>query len=130
MSDTLDHPRETDTILNRPIEEDSMLLVLTGPSLGRRIPITPDMERITVGRDEEADLVFNDESMSCTHYVISFEGERWFIGDLKSTNGTYVAHQFIDRVPLEMWGSNRRWSHNFSIFFQSRNRIVLPRGDP
>ena len=101
MSDTLDHPRETDTILNRPIEEDSMLLVLTGPSLGHRIPITPDMERITVGRDEEADLVFNDESMSRAHCVISFEGERWFIEDLKSTNGTYVAHQFIDRVPLE-----------------------------
>ena len=101
MSDTFDHPRETDTLLNRPIDEESMLLVLTGTNVGTRIPITPDMERITIGRDEDADLVLADDSISRKHCVISFEGERWFIEDLKSTNGTYVAHQFIDRVPLE-----------------------------
>ena len=101
MSDTFDHPQHTDTVLNRPIQESSMLLVLTGVNVGHRIPMTPEMERITIGRDETADIVLEDESISRRHCVISFEGERWFIEDLKSTNGTYVAHQFIDRVPLE-----------------------------
>ena len=52
------------------------------------------MERVIIGRDDECDLTLNDDSISRQHWCDVIEGDRWFIEDLKSTNGTYVAHQF------------------------------------
>ena len=93
-------PPDTDTVLNEPIEEKTMLVALNAGNPGGRILLDPHMERVIIGRDDECDLTLNDDSISRQHCVMSFEGDRWFIEDLKSTNGTYVAHQFVDRVPL------------------------------
>ena len=100
MVDDVTHPSDTDTVLNEPIEEKTMLVALNAANPGGRILLDPHMERVVIGRDEDCDLTLNDDSISRQHCVMSFESDRWFMEDLKSTNGTYVAHQFIDRVPL------------------------------
>lgn len=45
---------------------------------------------VTIGRDDTADLVIQDGSLSRRHFTISREGEHYMIKDLGSQNGTTV----------------------------------------
>lgn len=49
-----------------------------------------DADRITIGRDESADLVIRDPSVSRLHAEFRREGARWRVVDLGSTNGTLL----------------------------------------
>ncbi|MEE2788588.1 MAG: GGDEF domain-containing protein [Myxococcota bacterium] len=100
MVDNPRQPPDTDTVLNEPIKEKTMLVALNAGNPGERIHLDPRMERVVIGRDDACDLTLDDDSISRQHCVVSFESDRWFMEDLKSTNGTYVAHQYVDRVPL------------------------------
>lgn len=48
---------------------------------------------VAVGRDESADVVIEDESLSRRHFVIEREGEHFVLTDLDSQNGTWVDGQ-------------------------------------
>jgi pSer/pThr/pTyr-binding forkhead associated (FHA) protein len=48
---------------------------------------------VAVGRDESADVVIDDESLSRRHFVIVREGEHYLLKDLNSQNGTWVDGQ-------------------------------------
>jgi two-component system cell cycle response regulator len=76
-----------------PALEDACLVVLYGESIGRRVALR-DVP-LTVGRANDADLQFEEESVSrhhCRFEPFSDEGgaERWRVVDLESTNGTFV----------------------------------------
>ena len=45
---------------------------------------------VTIGRDDTADLVIQDGSLSRRHFTISREGEHYLIKDLGSQNGITV----------------------------------------
>jgi len=53
---------------------------------GRAIPLRPGRTRI--GRDAHNDLVVADDTISSEHAVIELEGGRYWLEDLRSTNGT------------------------------------------
>jgi len=46
--------------------------------------------RYTIGRDINSDISINADSVSFHHLYIEQEGERWYIIDNNSTNGTYL----------------------------------------
>lgn len=48
---------------------------------------------LAVGRDESADVVVDDESLSRRHFVIVHEGDHYLLRDLNSQNGTWVDGQ-------------------------------------
>ncbi len=50
-----------------------------------------------VGRDEEggADLLIPIPTVSCAHAKLEVEGDKVFVTDLKSTNGTFVDNERI-----------------------------------
>ena len=48
---------------------------------------------MAVGRDESADVVIEDESLSRRHFVIVREGGHFVLKDLESQNGTWVDGQ-------------------------------------
>jgi pSer/pThr/pTyr-binding forkhead associated (FHA) protein len=64
------------------------LVVRTGPQAGMVFSLNRPMVRI--GRGSRSDIVLQDSQASRQHAEISQQGERLFIHDLGSTNGTFV----------------------------------------
>ena len=48
---------------------------------------------VAVGRDEAADVVIPDDTLSRRHFLIWREGDGFLIKDLNSQNGTWVDGQ-------------------------------------
>lgn len=68
---------------------EACLVVIYGPELGRRIPLTQG--NFEIGRSSRSDLSIDQESISRHHARISVLGDgAHTIVDLGSTNGTYV----------------------------------------
>lgn len=73
------------------IAEVAMLLVVEGASPGKRIFI--DQPELTFGRDPGSGLVIEDRRVSRRHARIWLEGDRYYLEDLNSKNGTFVNGQ-------------------------------------
>lgn len=58
-------------------------------------------EGTTIGREAEADVVLDDETVSGEQARVRKEGESWFLYDLAATNPTQVAGQPITRHELK-----------------------------
>ncbi len=87
-----------------PVLEEACLVVLYGESIGRRVPLRD--APVLVGRASEADLQFEEESVSRRH--CRFEpvrdeagAERWRVVDLRSTNGTFVNDRSVTSATLQ-----------------------------
>lgn len=69
---------------------------------GKALPVGPGRTRI--GRDEKNDLVIPDDTISSEHAVIEYRDGRYWLEDLRSTNGTRLGDERLsgDRpVPLK-----------------------------
>jgi pSer/pThr/pTyr-binding forkhead associated (FHA) protein len=62
--------------------------VMRGFFEGLSLPI--DRDWVVVGRGRGADVVIAEPTISRAHAAIGFDGERFFVEDLGSTNGTSV----------------------------------------
>ena len=62
-----------------------------GPSKGRQYEIHVPL--VHVGRGAHNDIVVPDDSVSDTHAKIQRRDDGWYLSDVGSTNGTYVAGQ-------------------------------------
>lgn len=61
---------------------------------------------LTIGRDPECDIAIGYERASRHHAQIAFDGQRYFIIDLNSTNGTYLGNtRLTPNFPTE-WFPN------------------------
>lgn len=65
------------------------------------LEIALDRDRIVIGRGRKADLALAEATISRAHAAIGFDGRRFFVEDLGSTNGTLVNGARISRHPLE-----------------------------
>jgi DNA-binding winged helix-turn-helix (wHTH) protein len=65
-----------------------LLKVKEGPLAGREFPINRDA--ITLGRDEECDIVVPDRQISRIHLRVQRDGLDYVLEDLGSKNGTFV----------------------------------------
>ncbi|MCB9729822.1 MAG: GGDEF domain-containing protein [Deltaproteobacteria bacterium] len=77
---------------------DECLVVLYGGSIGRKYDLYG--EEILIGRDPLNHIVIEVDSVSRNHARIVSDGDRRYVEDLDSTNGTYVADQQISRGAL------------------------------
>ncbi|MDQ0680751.1 pSer/pThr/pTyr-binding forkhead associated (FHA) protein [Arthrobacter pascens] len=86
----------------QPVKQQAHQLVVTeGPLKGTTIPLAASP--ILLGRAQEATLVLEDDYASGRHARLFPQGSRWFIEDLGSTNGTYLADQQLTRaLPVEL----------------------------
>jgi pSer/pThr/pTyr-binding forkhead associated (FHA) protein len=55
---------------------------------------------LAVGRDDSADVVINDDSLSRRHFIIQREGDHYLLKDLNSQNGTWVDGRRAGTTPL------------------------------
>ncbi|RKY19067.1 MAG: hypothetical protein DRP63_01180 [Planctomycetota bacterium] len=76
------------------------LYVVRGEHEGKEFPLVN--LPLTIGRKKGNKIVLSDERVSGEHARVDFEGGRFVLVDLKSTNGTYVGGRRIEREVLEM----------------------------
>ncbi len=70
-----------------------------GPTKGTRFDIT--LPRVEIGRGQYNDIVLPDESVSESHAKLQRRDDAWWLVDVASTNGTYLAGSRItDEVQL------------------------------
>ena len=82
-------------------QQPRRLVVTEGPLKGTTLPLAASP--ILLGRAQEATLVLEDDYASGRHARLFPQGSRWFIEDLGSTNGTYLADQQLTRaLPVEL----------------------------
>lgn len=55
------------------------------------------IKRRTFGRDDENDLIVDDESVSRIHAVAKFDGNKLLLGDTLSEHGTFVNGRRVSR---------------------------------
>jgi len=76
----------------------ALLIVRSGPTAGARYLLDTDVT--TVGRHPEADIFFDDVTVSRRHAEITRTGADFEIIDQRSLNGTYVNGERVDRAGL------------------------------
>jgi len=91
-------PQEITELLHSVDESSAMLIALGGAGAGARFLLDSDL--ISVGRDQESQIFFDDVTVSRKHCRISRVANEFVIEDLKSLNGTYVNAQAITRTSL------------------------------
>lgn len=95
LLDTPDRPFPT-----RPVPMEGLSPAAALPSVdftpGTRVELlrksarNPFRSMITVGRTGNNDVIVDSPIVSKVHCTFSTEGERWFVTDTGSTNGTFV----------------------------------------
>ncbi|KHL03273.1 FHA domain-containing protein FhaB/FipA [Sinomonas humi] len=84
-----------------PRQHARELVVVEGPLAGASMALGESP--ILLGRAQEATLVLEDDYASGRHARLFPQGSRWFIEDLGSTNGTYLADRQLTRAqPVEL----------------------------
>jgi hypothetical protein len=79
----------------------AQLQVVTGPGSGDHHPVSGS--RFTIGRLPACGLTLDDTTVSREHAALVRRGERWWIIDLGSTNGTRVNGRRASEQPVD-WG--------------------------
>lgn len=69
------------------------LIMRTGPTPGKTFPLDGDV--VVIGREATNGVSINDAEVSRRHSQLSFQGGKYIVTDLGSTNGTYVNGQRI-----------------------------------
>lgn len=70
------------------------LVVTEGPLRGTIVPLGPSA--VLVGRAPGCTLVLDDDYSSSRHARVFQQDGQWFVEDLGSTNGTFVADQRVE----------------------------------
>lgn len=106
--DTRDEDDKTTFVVANPRErapqaatEESCLVTIYGPDLGRKIPL--NVPHLTIGRGSKNDVVVRLKDISRHHCRISIRDGNLFVCDLDSTNGTYLNDEALPanrEVPL------------------------------
>lgn len=75
---------------------------------GERVAVGPGA---TIGREHGNTVVVDEDTVSAHHAVIHWEGRRWWLEDLGSTNGTFVNRQRVDGRHALRDGDEVRFGH-------------------
>jgi membrane-bound lytic murein transglycosylase D len=58
-------------------------------------------QRFVIGRTEECEVCIRNEYVSRTHAEVSFDGEKWWVRDLDSSNGIFVDGRRVNGAPID-----------------------------
>lgn len=114
---------ELDAISGLP-SGSALLLVRSGPLAGARYLLDSDVT--TVGRHPDADIFFDDVTVSRRHVEVLREGSTFEIVDQRSLNGTYVDGERVDRGVLQN-GAEVRIGKFRVNFFRSPHDVPAAR---
>ncbi|GEP48353.1 FHA domain-containing protein [Microbacterium saccharophilum] len=98
----------------------ALLLVRSGPTAGARYLLDTDVT--TVGRHPEADIFFDDVTVSRRHAEITRTGNTFELVDQRSLNGTYVNGERVDRAALSDGAELRIGKFRLNFFVSPLDR--------
>ena len=78
--------------------EPPALIITCGPAAPHTV--LPEGAPITIGRELPAQIRIDDQRVSRTHLLVEFDGATWTATDTRSTNGTFVGGEPIDRLTI------------------------------
>jgi len=102
----------------------ALLLVRSGPTAGARYLLDTDVT--TVGRHPEADIFFDDVTVSRRHAEITRTGSVFEIVDQRSLNGTYANGERVDRAVLADGAELRVGKFRLNFFVSPLDRGQAP----
>ena len=76
----------------------------SGPLAGQSFAL--DRSPFTIGRSADSDLVVPDTPVSRRHACLELQGDRWFLRDLGSSNGTFLNRQAVKDSPQPLRGGD------------------------
>lgn len=77
-------------------EKAREIVVVEGPLQGSHMDIST-LEALSLGRADDNEFVLGDDFASSRHARLFRRGSEWFVEDLDSRNGTFVAGMRIDQ---------------------------------
>lgn len=104
----------------------ALLLVRSGPTAGARYLLDTDVT--TVGRHPEADIFFDDVTVSRRHAEITRTGAVFELVDQRSLNGSYVNGERVDRAVLIDGSEVRIGKFRLNFFASPVDRGQVTRG--
>jgi len=76
------------------------LLVIQGRNRGERFDLADHQASVSLGRESGNSVRLEDNEVSRRHAEIRRSGDRFVVGDLGSSNGTYVNSRKVERAEL------------------------------
>ncbi len=76
-----------------------LFVVESGPKAGARYGLEADLT--TLGRHSDADIFFDDVTVSRRHAEVERTSDCYFVRDVGSLNGTYVNRQRVEGAELQ-----------------------------
>lgn len=74
---------------------------------GQQYTVVLDRQEVIIGRSEQADLVLADSWTSRQHARVWFDGQRYLVQDLESTNGTKLNGRALNKPPVALEHGDR-----------------------
>ncbi len=92
--------RKGDVMHEHDDDAREILVTIYGEPIGRKYELADYGPRVVLGRDSEADITIEDDSVSRQHCELVSADGGWTVQDLGSTNGTYVAGRAVRQARL------------------------------
>ncbi|MCZ6596720.1 MAG: FHA domain-containing protein, partial [Planctomycetota bacterium] len=98
-------------------------LVIVNEAFGRIVDIEKDVFLIGRRKKENPDLLIDDSALSGRHAEIKYDGRRFFLTDLNSTNHTYIGDERLAaESPREIKSDTRiRFGSVEAVFFTDKD---------
>ncbi len=97
------------------------LVMHAGPTPGKTFPLEGDV--ITIGREAGNTIVINDAEVSRKHSQLTFQGGKYVLTDIGSTNGTFVNGQRITGSHVLVPGEVISLGEQINLLFESLAQI-------
>jgi predicted component of type VI protein secretion system len=106
------------------------LIMRSGPTPGASFILEGD--QLTVGRDATNEIVINDAEISRRHARLTFQGGKYVLEDLGSTNGTFVNGQRLAGPRVLKAGEVVQFGEQIMLVFEATSidagaTVVSPR---
>jgi len=117
---------ETFTLKRKPLlfqgeimASQFQLIMRSGPTPGAAFTLEGD--QLTIGRDSTNEIVINDAEISRRHARLTFQGGKYVLEDLGSTNGTFVNGQRLAGPRVLKPGEVVSFGEQIVLVFEATN---------
>jgi pSer/pThr/pTyr-binding forkhead associated (FHA) protein len=108
--------------------EPLVLSQVSGPGLPRKVRVLP-LEEVVFGRDEDCQLILDDDPVSRKHAKVLYQDYQPELLDLGSTNGTYLNGKKIHRAYLKQGDQIQVGASIFDVLIGKENLDSGPASD-